>query len=67
MTDLYLGSKSSGINSGPKERPKLNLTVKKGMGGRIMAQSGMAKVRDNTYDFVNAFSFSVIKRRRTDV
>ena len=45
--DLYLGSK---LGSGHKERPKLNLTVrkelKKNMGGKIMAQSMMAKVSD---------------------
>lgn len=43
--DIYLGSK---LGSGHKERPKLNLTVrkelKKNMGGKIMAQSMMAKV-----------------------
>ena len=39
-------SKNS-IDNGPRQRPKLNLTVKKelqGMGGQIMAQSKMAKV-----------------------
>ena len=44
-SDLYLESK---LGSGFKERPKLNLTVKKelkGLGGKIIAQSGMAKVR----------------------
>ena len=44
--DLYLVSKISA--SGKKERPRLNLTVKKelqGLGKKIMAQSGMAKVR----------------------
>ena len=43
-SDLYLDSK---LGSGLKERPKLNLTVKKelkGLGGKIIAQSGMAKV-----------------------
>ena len=43
--DLYL---SSSIGSGLKERPQLNLTVRKelkGLGGKIIAQSGMAKVR----------------------
>ncbi len=43
--DLYL---NSSIGSGvKKERPRLNLTVKqelKGLGGKIIAQSGMAKV-----------------------
>lgn len=39
--DLYLGSKLGTKN---KERPKLNLSVKKNRGGTIMAQSMMAKV-----------------------
>ena len=50
--DLYLtssfGRNSSGSSGGLKERPRLNLTVKKelqGLGGQIMAQSRMAKVR----------------------
>jgi len=53
MKDIYLESSFSRISCGscgagnrPKERPKLNLTVKKelqGMGGKIMAQSQMAK------------------------
>lgn len=45
---------SSGISNGLKERPKLNLTVKKelqGMGGQIMAQSRMAKGPDGTNGF----------------
>ena len=44
-SDLYLQSK---LGSRLKERPKLNLCVKKelkGLGGKITAQSGMAKVR----------------------
>lgn len=58
--DIYLassfGRKSGGSNSsgGLKERPKLNLTVKKelqGMGGQIMAQSRMAKGPDGTNGF----------------
>jgi len=47
-------SSSSGISIGNKERPKLNLTVKKelqGMGGQIMAQSRMAKGPDGTNGF----------------
>lgn len=44
--DRYLGSK---LGTGHKERPKLNLTVRKelkqNLGGKIMAQSMMAKVR----------------------
>ena len=39
--DLYLESKLGTKN---KERPKLNLSVKKNRGGKIMAQSMMAKV-----------------------
>lgn len=46
--DLFLASKigrnSSGSSGGLKERPRLNLTVKREMGGQIMAQSKMAKV-----------------------
>ena len=38
--DLYLESK---VTANRKERPKLNLTVKKDRGGKIMAQSMMAK------------------------
>lgn len=44
-SDRYLGSK---LGTGHKERPKLNLTVRKelktNLGGKIMAQSMMAKV-----------------------
>jgi len=58
--DIFLissfGRNSSGSSSGGlKERPRLNLTVKKelqGMGGQIMAQSGMAKGPDATIGFV---------------
>jgi cold shock CspA family protein len=50
--DLYLGSK---LGSGhKKERPKLNLTVRKelkGLGGKIMAQSSMAKVSDQSLSY----------------
>jgi hypothetical protein len=41
--DLRLESK---LGTGKRERPKLNLTVKKDRAGTIMAQSMMAKVRD---------------------
>jgi hypothetical protein len=58
--DIYLassfGRNSSGSSGGLKERPRLNLTVKKelqGMGGQIMAQSRMAKGPDGT----NGFAF----------
>jgi cold shock CspA family protein len=40
--DLYLESK---LGASHKERPKLNLSVKKDRGGTIIAQSMMAKVR----------------------
>jgi cold shock CspA family protein len=46
--DLYLESK---MGSGKKERPKLNLIVKKDKGGKIMAQSMMAKGPDGTNGF----------------
>ncbi|CAJ1953346.1 unnamed protein product [Cylindrotheca closterium] len=46
--DLYLESKLGTRN---KERPKLNLTVKKNRGGTIMAQSMMAKGPDGTNGF----------------
>lgn len=54
--DLYLKSK---IPSGRKERPRLNLTVKKelkDLGGKIIAQSGMAKGPDGTIGFVNGWT-----------
>mmetsp|Transcript_21788 Transcript_21788/g.30717 ORF Transcript_21788/g.30717 Transcript_21788/m.30717 type:complete len:1474 (-) Transcript_21788:2380-6801(-) len=50
-TDLYLESK---LGNTHRERPKLNLTVRKelkGLGGKIMAQSGMAKGPDGTTGF----------------
>ncbi|VEU37424.1 unnamed protein product [Pseudo-nitzschia multistriata] len=50
-SDLYLTSKlvvGSGKN---RQRPKLNLTVKKDRGGTIMAQSMMAKGPDDTIGF----------------
>eukprot|EP01082_Thalassiosira_pseudonana_P012347 g11451.t1 g11451 contig5:890774-891134(+) len=58
--DIFLtssfGRNSSGSSSGGlKERPRLNLTVTKelqGMGGQIMAQSGVAKGPDATIGFV---------------
>jgi cold shock CspA family protein len=61
--DIFLTSSlaknSSGSNNGPKQRPKLNLTVKKelqGMGGQIMAQSKMAKGPDGTIGFVHGWT-----------
>jgi len=55
-TDLYLTSK---IGIGKKGRPRLNLTVKKelqGMGGRIVAQSGLAKGPDDTIGFAQGWT-----------
>ena len=61
--DIYLISSlskiSSGSTNGPRQRPKLNLTVKKelqGMGGQIMAQSKMAKGPDGTNGFVQGWT-----------
>lgn len=52
--DLYL-KKSATVGSGLRERPKLNLTVKKelqkNLGGKIIAQSCMAKGPDGTMGF----------------
>jgi len=51
-SDLYLASKIVVGGSGKnRQRPKLNLTVKKDRGGRIMAQSMMAKGPDDTIGF----------------
>lgn len=55
-SDLYLESKVMGGGPGSarkkdKQRPKLNLTVKKDRGGTIMAQSMMAKGPDGTNGF----------------
>jgi len=50
-TDLYLSSK---VKIGTNERPRLNLTVKKelrDLGGKIVAQSGLAKGPDGTKGF----------------
>jgi cold shock CspA family protein len=54
--DLYLESK---LGLGHKERPKLNLTVRKGLGGTIMAQSGMARGPDGTNGFGNGWTTRV--------
>ncbi len=50
-SDLYLKSKLFGGSGKNRERPKLNLTVKKNRGGTIMAQSMMAKGPDGTIGF----------------
>ncbi len=66
--DLYL---TSSIGSGLKQRPQLNLTVRKelkGLGGKIIAQSGMAKVCWSYTHVIHAsrsfdnaiFSFSIV-------
>jgi cold shock CspA family protein len=67
--DLYLETKMTG---GKKERPKLNLTVKKDRGGTIMAQSMMARGPDGTNGFApgwttrgSLFSASSIGNRKS--
>jgi cold shock CspA family protein len=50
-SDLYLKSKLFGGSGKNRERPKLNLTVKKDRGGKIMAQSMMAKGPDGSNGF----------------
>jgi len=60
-SDLYL---DSSIGIGLKQRPKLNLTVKnelKGLGGKIIAQSGMAKGPDGTVGFMNGWTTRMSK------
>jgi hypothetical protein len=54
--DLYLETKMS---FGKKERPKLNLTVKKDRGGTIMAQSMMARGPDGTNGFAPGWTTRV--------
>ncbi|KAL3937164.1 MAG: hypothetical protein SGBAC_007670 [Bacillariaceae sp.] len=51
--DLYLESK---LGTKYKERPKLNLSVKKNRGGTIMAQSMMAKGPDGTNGFAEGWT-----------
>ncbi len=51
--DLYLTSK---LGTTHKERPKLNLTVKKTLGGTIMAQSMMAKGPDGSNGFTSGWT-----------
>ena len=52
-SDRYLESKHGLRN---QERPKLNLTIRKGLGGTIMAQSGMAKGPDGTMGFAEGWT-----------
>lgn len=51
-SDLYLTSKLLGGSGKNRERPKLNLTVKRDRGGKIMAQSMMAKGPDASIGFM---------------
>merc|ERR1711862_1048891 len=52
IVDLYLETKlDSKHGAARKERPRLNLTVKKDRGGKIMAQSMMAKGPDGSNGF----------------
>merc|ERR1711935_951495 len=51
-SDLYLTSKLLGGSGKNRKRPKLNLTVKKDRGGKIIAQSMMAKGPDGTIGFM---------------
>ncbi|GKY93457.1 hypothetical protein MPSEU_000313200 [Mayamaea pseudoterrestris] len=56
--DVYLESK---FGSNNKERPKLNLTVKKDRAGKIMAQSHMAKGPDGSCGFVTGWTSRMSK------
>ena len=58
-SDLYLKSKLFGGSGKNRERPKLNLTVKKNRGGTIMAQSMMAKGPDGTIGFETGWTSRV--------
>merc|ERR1712087_374817 len=60
-TDLYLSSK---VKTGMKERPRLNLTVRKelqDMGGKIVAQSGLALGPDGSIGFASGWTKRVSK------
>lgn len=60
-TDLYLNSK---VKTGMKERPRLNLTVRKelqDMGGKIVAQSGLASGPDGSFGFARGWTKRVSK------
>lgn len=58
IKDLFLESK---LGSRHKMRTKLNLTVKQGLGGKIMAQSMMGKGPDDTTGFVEGWTTRVSK------
>ena len=55
--DLY--ATGSTASFGKKERPRLNLTVRKEMGGKIIAQSGMAKGPNGTNGFPSGWTSRV--------
>ena len=57
--DIYLASSFGGSSGGLKERPRLNLTVKKELGGQVMAQSKMAKGPDGTNGFTSGWTTRV--------
>ena len=57
--DIYLASSFGGSSGGLKERPRLNLTVKKELGGQVMAQSKMAKGPDGTNGFASGWTTRV--------
>ena len=58
--DIYIASSfgrdSSGSSGGLKERPRLDLTVKKELGGQVQAQSKMAKGPDGTDGFADGWT-----------
>lgn len=57
ISDLYLDTKlGAGTRSNKTERQKLNLTVKKDLGGKIMAQSMMAAGPDGTTGFAQGWT-----------
>jgi len=68
-SDLYLKSKVVSGSGKNRERPKLNLTVKKDRGGTIMAQSMMAKGPDGTIGFKPGWTTRVSRyaRRNEDI
>jgi len=58
----------STLRSGLKERPRLNLTVKrelKDLGGKIIAQSGMAKGPDGTIGFALGWTKRICRFSQT--
>lgn len=70
-SDLYLASKLVGGSGKNRQRPKLNLTVKKDRGGTIMAQSMMAKGPDGTIGFKTGWTsrvseYSILEEEATD-